>query len=261
MRTLASPDRRRFNFCHILAPHLVFCIGASHPLAGRYIAKHFKGRAVWDDKKIRHVFLLLLLHVGGLTGRRLLIFCFTAPLLWFGAGAPAWLTTAVEKRGEGDHFFLIKLQESVYAHVSVRAYVCVWHCLYASSPTSSHILISPFAGWRKLMLPMPVLSVKLIRLRAQDNSIISDSFNNRTPAPKTHTTVKPPVAQNYQTLLYFSINPADKTEPSRLAQCPVGKAAPVFPPETTERPDAAVVAVLLLRFLAAIIDLSLGCTT
>lgn len=109
------------------------------------------------------------------------------------------------------------------------------------------------------MLPMPVLSVKLIRLRAPDNSIISDSFSDRnTPrSPQdAHTTVKPPVAQNYQTLLYFSLQPADKTESSRLAQCPVGKAAPVFPPETTERLDATVVAVLLLRFLAAIIDLS-----
>lgn len=54
----------------------------SLPLTSRYIATHFKGRAGWDDKEIRHV-LLLLLHIGGLTGRRLLILCSVAPLQWF----------------------------------------------------------------------------------------------------------------------------------------------------------------------------------
>lgn len=68
---------------------------------------------------------------------------------------------------------------------------------------------------------MSAPSVKLIRLRAPDNSIISDSLDNRKPL----TTAKAPVTQYYQTLLYFLIHPADKPKQSRLAQCLQGKAA------------------------------------
>lgn len=68
---------------------------------------------------------------------------------------------------------------------------------------------------------MSAPSIKLIRLRAPDNSIISHSFDNRKPL----TTAKAPATQYYQTLLYFLILPADKSKHSRLAQCLEGKAA------------------------------------
>lgn len=56
-------------------------------------------------------------------------------------------------------------------------------CIFPYKLPYSHLSVCRQSGWRKFMLPMPVLSVKLIRLRAPDNSIISDSFNNRSPPP------------------------------------------------------------------------------
>lgn len=93
----------------------------------------------------------------------------------------------------------------------------------------------------EFMLPVPALSVKLIRLRAPENSIISDSFNNRTPPPPT---AKPPVTQNYHTLLYFSIHPPDMTTQSQLAQCLEGRVAGV----ASEMTECRVVMVVVLFF-------------
>lgn len=137
-----------------------------------------------------------------------------------------------KKGGKGAIFSYQTPREHRCTCVFARVCLCLTLSICIERPYS-HLSVCRQRGWRKFMLPIPVPSVELIRLRAPDNSIISDSFNNRN-APRSpqdaHTTVKPPVAQNYQTLLYFSIQPADKTEPSRLAQCPVGKAAPVLAP-------------------------------
>lgn len=66
-------------------------------------------------------------------------------------------------------------------------------CIFPYKLPYSHLSVCRQRGWRMFMRPMPVLSVRLIRLRAPDNSIISASFNNRnTPHPPqdAHTTVK-----------------------------------------------------------------------
>lgn len=171
--------------------HLWFYIRTSLPLARRYIAKHFKGRAGWNDKKIRHVFFLLP-HTGGLTGRRLLVFCSVVPLRLFGLVKKLdWQQRWKRRRRP---FFLIKLYMSVCA------------CVFWTPPTPPHplpfttptpILLSPLTHInahpsseterrKEFILPVPALSVKLIRLWAPDNSIISDSFNNRNPPPPPH---------------------------------------------------------------------------
>lgn len=138
---------------------------------------------------------MFLLHIGGLTGRRLPIFCFTASLLWFGDGAPAWLTAAVEKGGKGAIFSYQTPRKHLCTCVCACVCVCLTLslCIFPNKLPYSHLSVCRQRGWRKFMLPMPVLSVKLIRLRAPDNSIVSDSFNNRnTPRPPqdARTTVK-----------------------------------------------------------------------
>lgn len=103
-----------------------FYIRTSLPLARRYIAKHFKGRAGWNDKKIRHV-LVLLPHIGGLTGRPLLVFCSVVPFWLFGFGEEAWLTAEVEKE-----------KEAIFLYQTLCECLCM--CLLNPSPPPHHHL-------------------------------------------------------------------------------------------------------------------------
>lgn len=117
-------------------------------------------------------------------------------------------------KGQGALYSLIRQCESL----------CV--CISLPRQTQSTLLThtrkhSKTDRREEFRLPMSAPSIKLIRLRAPDNSIISHSFDNRKPL----TTAKAPATQYYQTLLYFLILPADKSKHSRLAQCLEGKAA------------------------------------
>lgn len=140
--------------------------------------------------------------------------------------------------------------------------VFVSPCTSLPPPTNSSTPLSPHSHKcshehsetdrkKEFRLPVSAPSVKLIRLRAPDNSIISDSLDNRKPL----TTAKAPVAQYYQTLLYFLIHPAD----SRVDWHSASRAKRLwclrYTVVKTECRDAMVM-VLLLSCLAATLYLS-----
>ena len=130
---------------------------------------------------------LLLLHTGRLTGKRLLILCSVAPF----CRVRRWCVSLKEEEEKGVLFSLIRLC------VCVSLCQCLYHSPHhklINSPLSAHTHKHSETDSREdFRLPMPAPFVKLIRLRALDNSIISDSSDNRKPL----RTAKASVTQYY----------------------------------------------------------------
>lgn len=146
---------------------------------------------------------VLLPHVGGLTGRRLLVFCSMVPfsVVWF------WWRSLTDSRGGKGERGCFFLSNSVWEFVHVSSDPTPTLC---PSQTLTPILLSPLTHInadpsseterrKEFILPVPALSVKLIRLWAPDNSIIRDSFNNRNPPPPPPTQLQTLQSHNITT--------------------------------------------------------------
>lgn len=153
-------------------------ITASLPLAKRYIAKHFEGRL---DKTIRRLgmcssssYTLVGWQAGGCS--------FSAPWL-LSCGVVLERKLHWQQRWKKDKGAIFSYQTR--SNTSVYACVCSSVPVPVSVSPSKKLSDCPHTNAVKLkeefMLPMPTLSIKLIRLRAPDTSIISDSFNTNPP--------------------------------------------------------------------------------
>lgn len=126
-------------------------------------------------RRFRHA-LLLLRHTGGLTFR-LAGSC--SLFLLHGSFAVVWCSCASSTDGEGGGG-----GGGIFCLTIAPWSVSLPHKLI-NSPLSPHAHTIPHTstGRGEIRLPVSAPSVKLIRLQAPDNSIISGSLDNRVPPP------------------------------------------------------------------------------